>query len=56
MKILLINPERKMTTQTPNLGFGYLATALRRNGFDVDILDGAKGYDSEKAKGKALKG
>src|SRR4030042_916600 len=45
MKVLLINPitsERGMFAATPNLGLGYLATALRRNGFEVDIWDGMK--------------
>jgi radical SAM superfamily enzyme YgiQ (UPF0313 family) len=45
MKVLLINPitgERGMFAATPNLGLGYLATSLRRNGFEVDIWDGMK--------------
>jgi len=45
MKVLLVNPitgERGMFAATPNLGLGYLATALRRNGFEVDIWDGMK--------------
>jgi len=45
MKVLLINPitgERGMFAATPNLGLGYLATALRKNDFDVDIWDGMK--------------
>jgi radical SAM superfamily enzyme YgiQ (UPF0313 family) len=45
MKVLLINPitsERGMFAATPNLGLGYLATAIRRNGFEVDIWDGMK--------------
>lgn len=45
MKVLLINPitgERGMFAATPNLGLGYLATALRRNGFEVDVWDGMK--------------
>ena len=45
MKILLINPltqERRMIHNTPNLGLGYLATALRNTGFQVDICDGMK--------------
>lgn len=45
MKILLVNPitsERGMFAATPNLGLGYLATALRRSGFEVDIWDGMK--------------
>jgi radical SAM superfamily enzyme YgiQ (UPF0313 family) len=31
-----------MFAATPNLGLGYLATALRRDGFAVDIWDGMK--------------
>ena len=45
MKILLINPltsERGMVNITPNLGLGYIATSLRKNGFEVDIWDGVK--------------
>ncbi len=45
MKVLLINPitsERGMFAATPNLGLGYLATALRKSGFEVDIWDGMK--------------
>jgi anaerobic magnesium-protoporphyrin IX monomethyl ester cyclase len=45
MKILLINPltlEDSMVNITPNLGLGYLATALSTNGFDVEIWDGVK--------------
>ncbi|MEW6601560.1 MAG: radical SAM protein [Nitrospirota bacterium] len=45
MKVLLVNPitsERGMFAATPNLGLGYLATALRKNGFIVDVWDGMK--------------
>jgi radical SAM superfamily enzyme YgiQ (UPF0313 family) len=45
MRVLLVNPitsERGMFAATPNLGLGYLATALRMNGFEVDIWDGMK--------------
>lgn len=45
MNALLINPitsERGMYTSTPNLGLGYLAAALRNNGFGVSLFDGMK--------------
>ena len=45
MKVLLINPlslEDSMVNITPNLGLGYLATALRNNDFEVEIWDGVK--------------
>ena len=45
MKVLLVNPitgEREMFAATPNLGLGYLATALRKDGFEVDVWDGMK--------------
>jgi len=45
MKVLLINPltlEDSMVNITPNLGLGYLAAALKNNGFDVEIWDGVK--------------
>jgi radical SAM superfamily enzyme YgiQ (UPF0313 family) len=45
MKALLINPltlEDSMVNITPNLGLGYLATALRNNGFEIEIWDGVK--------------
>ncbi len=45
MKILLVNPltlESSMVNITPNLGLGYIATSLRKNGFDVEIWDGVK--------------
>ncbi|MBI4697473.1 MAG: cobalamin B12-binding domain-containing protein [Nitrospirae bacterium] len=45
MKVLLINPltpEKRMIHNTPNLGLGYIATALRKNGFSVEVCDGMK--------------
>lgn len=45
MKVLLINPltnEKKMVNITPNLGLGYLAASLKKNGFEVEIWDGVK--------------
>jgi radical SAM superfamily enzyme YgiQ (UPF0313 family) len=45
MRVLLVNPitgERSMFAATPNLGLGYLATALRKNDFEVDVWDGMK--------------
>jgi radical SAM superfamily enzyme YgiQ (UPF0313 family) len=58
MKVLLINPitcERGMFAATPNLGLGYLATALRRNGFEVDIWDGMKKDMTKKLLTERLK-
>ena len=45
MKVLLINPltlEGSMVNITPNLGLGYIATSLRKNGYQVEIWDGVK--------------
>jgi len=45
MKVLLVNPitgERGMFAATPNLGLGYLATALRKEGIGIDVWDGMK--------------
>jgi radical SAM superfamily enzyme YgiQ (UPF0313 family) len=58
MKILLINPltlEDSMVNITPNLGLGYLATALRNNGFDVEIWDGVKKDMTKKKLADRLK-
>lgn len=45
MKMLLVNPvtvDMEITSVLPNLGLAYLATALRKNNFEVEILDGLK--------------
>lgn len=43
MKILLVRPVTdKMPIIIPNLGLGYLATQLKKHGYEVDILDCAK--------------
>lgn len=45
MKVLLINPlttEEKLVNISPNIGLGYIATSLRKNGFQVEIWDGIK--------------
>jgi hypothetical protein len=45
MKILLVKPVIKISgvyNISPPLGLGYLATALRRIGAQVDILDCVK--------------
>ncbi len=43
MKILLVRPYNSESfTVVPPLGLGYLATALRRKGFKVEILDCVK--------------
>lgn len=58
MKVLLINPltlEDSMVNITPNLGLGYLATALRNNGFDVEIWDGVKKEMTKKKLDDRLK-
>ena len=40
MKILLVNPiTRNISLSSPDLGLGYLATALKRENHQVDILD-----------------
>ncbi len=58
MKVLLINPltlEDSMVNITPNLGLGYLATALRNNDFEVEIWDGVKKNMSKRALEERLK-
>jgi anaerobic magnesium-protoporphyrin IX monomethyl ester cyclase len=43
MKVLLVKPiSDKLPIIVPNLGLGYLATALRKNNHDVKILDCVK--------------
>lgn len=40
MKILLVNPiTRNISLSSPDLGLGYLATALEKENHNVDILD-----------------
>ncbi|MFZ3077697.1 MAG: radical SAM protein [Candidatus Aenigmatarchaeota archaeon] len=41
-KVLLVYPNSPTHYVVPPIGLGYLATALRKNGFDVGILDGIK--------------
>lgn len=47
MKVLLVRPiSKKMPIIMPNLGLGYLATALRKDSHEVQILDCVKeNYD-----------
>ena len=50
MKVLLLNPitsEKQMYTSTPNLGLAYIASSLRKNGFQVDLFDGMKKGDPD---------
>ena len=42
MDVLLVFPYSRTHYSVPPLGLGYLATALRRQGFDVQILDCTK--------------
>lgn len=41
-RILLIYPNSPTHYVVPPIGLGYLAAALRRNGFDAAIFDGIK--------------
>ena len=57
MRVLIVNPitgERGMFAATPNLGLGYLATALRKEGFEVDIWDGMKKDMTRKKLGERV--
>lgn len=42
MRILLVSPRYRTHIVAPHLGLGYLASALRRDGHDVGILDGLR--------------
>jgi len=42
MKVLLVSPINRTYVVMPNMGLGYLATALRKNGHEVKILHCAK--------------
>lgn len=42
MKVLLINPYSDTHYFVPPVGLGYLATALRKNDFEVVVIDGVK--------------
>jgi radical SAM superfamily enzyme YgiQ (UPF0313 family) len=58
MKVLLLNTltlEDSMVNITPNLGLGYLAASLRKNGFEVDIWDGVKKNMTKKKLEERLK-
>ncbi len=58
MKVLLVNPltnEKGMLNITTNLGLGYIATSLRKNGFGVDIWDGVKKGMSKKGLHERLR-
>ena len=58
MKVLLINPltiDKRMIAITPNIGLGYIATSLRKNGFKVEIWDGVKKGMSKKKLEERLK-
>jgi anaerobic magnesium-protoporphyrin IX monomethyl ester cyclase len=42
MRVLLISPAYRTHIVAPHLGLGYLASALRRRGHQVEILDGVR--------------
>src|SRR5262249_3237252 len=42
VRVLLISPRYQTHIVAPHLGLGYLASALRREGHDVGILDGLR--------------
>lgn len=58
MKVLLINPltdKEKLCNVLPNLGLGYLATSLRKEKIEVEIIDGYKRGMNEKLIKNMLK-
>ncbi|MBM4439235.1 MAG: radical SAM protein [Candidatus Rokubacteria bacterium] len=42
MRVLLISPKYRTHIVAPHLGLGYLASALRRGGHEVAVLDGVR--------------
>ena len=42
MKVLLISPMSESHYFVPTVGLGFLATALRKNNFNVGLIDGVK--------------
>lgn len=50
MRVLLVTPVNPVTYQSiPDLGLGYLATYLRRDGHEVDLVDCVnRGWDHER--------
>lgn len=56
MKVLLIKPNYNIHINTPPLGLGYLASALRKAGHDVSIMDCMnEGYQVDDAVNKIVK-
>lgn len=52
-KVLLVYPNSHTHYVVPPIGLGYLATALRKNGFAVGIIDGIReNLSLEKLEGK----
>lgn len=54
MKILLVKPISKTHYNVPPLGLGYLASALIKQGFDVEILDCVKERLNSKKFGRFI--